>query len=64
MEDARKEFEEALKIYRELTQKNPARYLANLAATLNNLGILDSNKNRMEEALKTYRKLAREDPQT
>src|SRR5260221_520811 len=70
MEEARKEYEEALKIYRELAQKNPEIYLPYVATMLNNLGILDSAQNRMkegrkkyEEALKIYRELAQKDPE-
>src|SRR5438270_849470 len=71
MEEARKEYEEALKIYRELAQKNPETYLPDVATMLNNLGILDSAQNRMkegrkkyDEALKIYRELAQKDPET
>jgi tetratricopeptide (TPR) repeat protein len=54
MEDARKEYEETLKTYRELAQKDPETYLPYVAATLNDLGFLDSNQNRMEEAREEY----------
>src|SRR6266446_5855767 len=64
MEEARKEYEESLKIYRKLVQKDPEAYLPSVAATLNNLGILDRDKTRMKEALKTYRELAQKDPTT
>ena len=67
---ARTESEEALKIYRELAQKEPETYLSHVAATLNNLGIFDSDKNRVkearneyEEALKIYEAFAKEDPE-
>ena len=70
MEEARKEYEEALKIYSELAQKNPETYLPYVAMTLNNLGILDSDKNRMaearkeyEEALKIYETFAKQHPE-
>src|SRR5260221_1013852 len=70
MEDARKEYEEILKTYRELARKDPETYLPDVAATLNDLGILNSDRNRMEEArkeyeesLKIYRKLAQKDPE-
>ena len=46
--------EEALKTYRELAQKYPEIYLPYVAMTLNNLGILDSDLNRMAEARKEY----------
>ena len=37
MDDARQHYEEALKIYRQLAQQNPAKYLPDVAMTLNNL---------------------------
>src|SRR6267154_725368 len=64
IEDARREYEESLKTYRKLAQKDPEAYLPSVAATLNNLGILDRDKTRMKEALKTYRELAQKDPAT
>ena len=71
MEAARKGFEEALKICRELAKKNPDTYLPDVARTLNNLAVLDSDQNRMEaarkeyeEALKIYRELAQKNPDT
>jgi tetratricopeptide (TPR) repeat protein len=70
MEEARREYEESLKIYRNLAQKDPETFLPYVAATLNDLGILDSDQNRMEEArkeyeesLNIYRNLAQKDPQ-
>jgi tetratricopeptide (TPR) repeat protein len=70
-EAARKEFEEALKIRRELAQKNPDTYLPDVALTLNNLAILDQAQNRQEaarkeheEALKIRRELAQKNPDT
>jgi tetratricopeptide (TPR) repeat protein len=70
IEAARKEFEEKLKTYRELAQKEPETYLPSVAATLNDLGILDSDQSRMEEArkefeeaLKIYEAFAKEDPE-
>jgi nephrocystin-3 len=42
MEAARKEYEEAVKIYRELAEKNPENYLPEVAQMLNNLGLIDS----------------------
>ena len=63
--------EEALKIYRELAQKEREIYLPYVAITLNNLGMLDSGKNRgnearkeYAEALKMYRDLAQKEPET
>jgi tetratricopeptide (TPR) repeat protein len=71
IKEGQKEYEEALKIYRELARKNPETYLADVAMILNNLGILDIAQNRMkearieyEEALKTYAELAQKDPGT
>ena len=52
MEEARKEYGEALQISRELAQKNPETYRPDVATTLNNLGSLDSDQDRMEEARK------------
>ena len=65
------DYEEALKIYRELAQKEPETYLPYVAATLNNLGILDRADNRLEleeagkafeEALTIYEDFAKQDP--
>src|SRR6266404_1985203 len=50
IEEARKEYEETLKTYRELAQKDPETYLPYVTTMLNNLGILDSTQNRMKEA--------------
>jgi hypothetical protein len=44
----------ALRIYRQLAQKERETYLPYVATTLNNLGILDSGKNRVNEARKEY----------
>jgi len=70
-EAARKEYEDSLKICRELAQKNPDTYLPDVAMTLNNLGVLDETQNRPEaarkeheEALKIYRELAQKNPET
>jgi nephrocystin-3 len=70
MEEARKENEKALKIYRGLAQKDPAAYLPYVARTLNNLGNVDSDQHRndqarqkYEEALKIYEDFAQQDPQ-
>jgi serine/threonine protein kinase/tetratricopeptide (TPR) repeat protein len=71
LEEARKEFAEALLIYRELAQKNQETYRPEVARTLNNLAILDSRQGRMEEARKefaeallTYRDLAQKNQET
>ena len=70
MKEARNEYEEALKTYRELGQKDPETYLPEVAMMLDNLGILDSAQTRMaearkefEEALKIYEDLAKQDPE-
>ena len=64
IEAARKEFEEALKTYRELAQKEPETYLPFVVVTLNNLGIIERAPNRLDEALKTSRELAQKEPET
>ena len=56
MNEARKEYAEALKMFRELANKEPETYLPYVAATLNNLGILDRAQNRPEEAGKAFEK--------
>jgi tetratricopeptide (TPR) repeat protein len=65
MEAARMGFDEALKIRRELAQKNPDIYLPDVAQTLNDLAVLDRDQKRMEtarkglkEALDIYERLA------
>src|SRR6266566_3177697 len=70
-EAARKGYEEALEIRRELAQKNPDTYLPDAAETLNNLAILDAAQNRQEaarkgfeEALKIDREVAQKNPDT
>ncbi len=69
-EDALKEYEEALGIYRKLAEENPSTYLPDVAMTLNNLANLHQAKNEYEDALKEYeealeirRKLAEENRQ-
>jgi tetratricopeptide (TPR) repeat protein len=54
LEAARKEFEEALQICRELAQKNPDMYQPQVALTLSNLALVDAAQNRMEEARKGF----------
>ena len=54
MEEARNEYAEALQIRRELAEKNPKTYRPDVAATLNNLGVLDSHQGRLEEARQEY----------
>src|ERR1700756_1308007 len=70
MEEARKECKEALKINRELDQKNTQTCLPSVAMMLNNLGMLPSPQHRMEEArkgkaaLKINRELDQKNTQT
>jgi hypothetical protein len=44
----RREYEESLETYREFAKKKPETYLPYLAATLNDLGILDCDQNQLE----------------
>jgi hypothetical protein len=67
-DEARRESVDALKSYRKLAESNPETYLPGVAATLNGLGIIDGDQNRMgiarkefEEALEIYRKLAQQE---
>jgi protein O-mannosyl-transferase len=69
LDDARTHEEEALKIERRLTQKDPDIYRSYLAATLVNLGNLDMLQNRTdegrqryEEALEDYGELSEQNP--
>jgi tetratricopeptide (TPR) repeat protein len=62
-------YEEALVLYLTLAQQNPAAYLPYLATTLNNLGLLYGDTQRLEEAeqayqeaVQTYRDLAQQNP--
>ena len=68
--EARQHYEAALKMYQELAKQNPEAYLLNVAATLNNLGILLSDINELkqaqeyyEEALQICRELAKQNPE-
>ena len=54
MGETRRELEESLTTYRDLAKKQPETYLPHVAATLNDLGILDSNQNRKENARKEF----------
>ncbi|HEX3531483.1 MAG TPA: tetratricopeptide repeat protein, partial [Thermoanaerobaculia bacterium] len=54
MDEAGKDYEEALKIRRQLALKNPDTYLPYVATTLNNLGDLHRDQNRRDEAGKDY----------
>jgi len=68
-DEALKEFEEALQIYRQLAETNPHAYLPDVAMTLNNLANLHKAQNNYDEALKEfeealqiYRQLAETNP--
>ncbi|MFM9947698.1 MAG: tetratricopeptide repeat protein [Saprospiraceae bacterium] len=54
MSGAKKAYDLALQIKRELAEKNPDVYLPDVAITLNNLGNLSSTNNDMSGAKKTY----------
>jgi hypothetical protein len=54
-DETRGEYEDSLKTYRELAKKEPETYLPNVAATLNDLGILDSEQNRRAHPIGTRR---------
>lgn len=67
---ARQYYEEALKMYRELANKNPEKYLPDVAKTLNNLGVLLANVGELkqaqtcfEEILQISQKLAKKNPE-
>ena len=67
--EAEKEYQEALKIYRDLAAKSPDAYQPYVAGTLNNLALLHADTNQLEpaekeyqEALKIYRDLAAKSP--
>ncbi len=69
MDEALRQYEEALKIRRELAEQNPAAYLPEMANTLINLGNHDRALRRMdearahyEEALKIHQQLAQQNP--
>ncbi|MDP2834732.1 MAG: tetratricopeptide repeat protein [Pseudomonadota bacterium] len=58
-------------LYRDLARANPETYRPYVATTLNNLGVLHRNQNRMEaarkaydEALSIYREFAARSPET
>jgi tetratricopeptide (TPR) repeat protein len=53
-DEALKEYEEALQIYRALAETNPNTYMPDVAMTLNNLAVLHKNQNNNDEALKEY----------
>lgn len=68
--EARSHYEEALQLYRSLSARNPEAYTPEVAATLNNLGILlrrthkfEQSQTYYEEALQLYRSLASRNPE-
>jgi len=70
-DEALREYEEALAIYRKLAETNPHTFLPFVAMTLNNLAVLHRAQNRHDEALSEYeealtirRKLAETNPNT
>jgi tetratricopeptide (TPR) repeat protein len=70
MDEARAQYEEALAIYRKAAQENADAYLPYVALALNNLGILETNQNRIAqaheefaEALHIYEAFAKQNPQ-
>lgn len=67
---ARQHYEEALKMYRELANKNPEKYRPDVAKVLNRLGVLLANIGELkqaqtcfEEVLQIFQKLAKKDPE-
>jgi tetratricopeptide (TPR) repeat protein len=69
MDEARRHFERALEMRRQLAQQDPDKYLPYLAGSLNNLGMVDRHQNRLDEArqhfegaLRLYRRLAQQTP--
>ncbi len=71
MDDAKKIYEEALKAYKTLSDKDPNKYMPyvartanNLAALLSDMGDIDGAKQIYEEALKIYRALSEKDPES
>ena len=70
LDNAGEAYQEALDIRRTLAKENPQAFLPAVATTLNNLGILHSDKNEFAPALEAYqealdirRTLAKENPQ-
>jgi len=63
-------YQKALEEFRKLAEVNPKTYLPDVASILNNIGILQKNRNELEqaeksysEALEIYRKLAKSNKQ-
>ncbi len=68
--EAEPQYQRVLTIFRKLAQKNPETYLPYVAMTLNNLAVLQSDKNEFQKALENYkeaveiyRKLAQKNPE-
>ena len=55
LEDAEREYAEALRIYRHLSRSTPEDHESNMATTLNNLGKLHAKLNRHNEAESEYK---------
>jgi Tfp pilus assembly protein PilF len=69
MDEARRHFERAFELRREMAQQDPDRNLPYVAGSLNNLGGVDRSQNRpddasqhFEDALRIYRQLAQQNP--
>ncbi len=54
IDEARRHFEAALGIYREVARLNPRAYLEHMATTLDNLGAVELQQNRLEEAVRHF----------
>jgi tetratricopeptide (TPR) repeat protein len=54
-QEALKNYNKALKLYRELAKKNPDAFNYYVATTLNNLAILQEKLNQNQEALKNFK---------
>ena len=66
---ARRHYEEALRMYRSLSEQNPEAYMPSVAGTLNNLGALLQATNELEqarayyeEALEIRREMSKQNP--
>jgi tetratricopeptide (TPR) repeat protein len=69
MDEASKNFEEALKTFRDFAHHDPETFLPYVAETLNNLGnlhraqnLIDEGRQALQEALGIYENLARRSP--
>ncbi len=63
-DEARRQYDEALRLYRQMVQQSPDTFLPDMATTLSNLGNvarlqnqLDESRRRYEEAMQYYRQL-------